>query len=188
MMKRLSLFVLALALLVAGPSFARNPATDPCQIRNVFINPDDTANSNEAINLADGTTTVNATWATAFAGEDQFVTTVPLKFSKLRVLLGTAPGAGTSRSITVAWKPTGGTGTLAGSAVTSTTVGSRGSFGCTISGASATTCLDYSGRGITVPANSTVVLRVQNTGAVAAATELGLSFCMTPSDQVGLNN
>lgn len=185
MIKKILSLVL-LALLVAGPSFADQRIHEQCGFKTIVVDPDDTSGGNTAINLADGTITPNTTWATAFAGEDNWNNSLPLKFSNLRVLLGTAPAGVTSRTVTVAWDPPGATG-LSGSVVTSNTIGARGSFGCTITG-TATSCIDRSGRGVLVPANSVLAIRVQNTGAVAAATELGLSFCMTPTDQVGLNN
>lgn len=178
------LSLILLSLLVAGPAFADPKTAETCHLRNIVIDPSDTSGINEAINLADNTTTANATWATAFAGEDNFVTVVPLRFSRVRMLLGTAPGASTSRAVTVAWDPPGAAA-LTGSVVTGSTPSTRGSFGCTITG-TATSCVGNSGRGATIPAGSTVALRITNTGAVAAATELGISFCMTPTSVVGL--
>lgn len=181
MIKKILSLVL-LALLVAGPAMA-----DPlnCQFTSVVVDPSDVSGGHTAINLADGTITDNATWSTAFAGEDQFVTNVPLRFSDLRAVVGTAPGGVTVRAITVAWDPPGA-GALTGSVVTSSTVGARGSFGCTITG-TATSCVSGSGKGVVIPTGSTVAIRMSNTGAVAAATELGLSFCATPAAQPGLN-
>lgn len=187
--KFLTLF-LALALLVAGPAFADPKAHEACQMKNLVINPSDTQTVDE-INIADGTITSNATAATAFAGEDQFLTNVPLVFSKLKAVVDVAPGTtgGTdTRTITVNWDPPGATG-LTNSVVTSSTVGARGSFGCTITG-TATTCTSGTGRGQLVPTGSTVAIRVSMTASPSApdaAAELGLSFCMTPSDDVGLN-
>lgn len=183
MIKKILSLVL-LALLVAGPALADTKVHENCQIKNVVVDPSDVSGGHTAINLADGTITDNATWSTAFAGEDNFVTNVPLKFSQLRAVVGTAPAGVTARSITVAWDPP--VGALTGSVVTSSTVGARGSFGCTITG-TATTCVSGTGRGVTVPVGSTVAIRMSNTGAVAVATELGLSFCMTPAPQPGLN-
>lgn len=182
--KILSLF-LALALLVAGPTLADTKVHENCQIKNLVVDPSDVSGGHTAINLADGTITDNATWSTAFAGEDNWVTNVPLRFSQLRAVVGTAPAGVTARAITVAWDPPGA-GALTGSVVTSSTVGARGSFGCTITG-TATSCVSGTGRGVTIPVGSTVAIRMSNTGAVAVATELGLSFCMTPAPQPGLN-
>lgn len=189
MIKRF-LSLILLALLVAGPAAADPKATDACQVRNFVINPSDTQTI-DMINLADGTITSNATAATAFAGEDSFVTNVPLQFSKLRAIVDVAPGTtgGTdTRTITVNWDPPGATG-LTNSVVTGTTPSTRGSFGCTISGTS-TSCVSNSSRGAFVPTGSTVAIRVSMTASPSApdaAAELGLSFCMTPTPVVGLN-
>lgn len=183
MIKKILSLVL-LALLVAGPSFADTKAHEVCQVKNIVIDPDDTSGGHQAINIADGTATANATWSTAFAGEDNWVTNVPLKFSSLRAVVGTAPGGVTVRTFTVAWDPPGSVG-LSNSVVTGSTASTRGSFGCTITG-TATSCVSNTGRGAYIPVGSVVAIRMSNTGAVAAASELGLSFCMTPTSTVGL--
>lgn len=185
-----TLALILLALLVAGPSFAGTKADDLCAQKLIVINPSDTQTI-DMINLADGTITSNATAATAFAGEDSFVTNVPLTFNKLKATVDVAPGTtgGTdTRTITVSWDPPGATG-LQNSVVTGSTPSTRGSFGCTISG-TATTCTANSGRGVQVPLGSTVAIRVSMTASPSApdaAAELGLAFCMTPSSTVGLN-
>lgn len=184
MIKKILALVL-LALLVAGPALADPKVTESCQVQNFVVDPDDTSGGHQAINLADGTATANATFSTAFAGEDQFVTTVPLKFSALRAVIGTAPGGVTVRTLTVAWDPPGA-GALTQSVITGTTASTRGSFGCAITGTATSCTSGASGKGVTIPAGSLVTLRLTNTGAVAAASELGLSFCMTPTPAVGL--
>ena len=183
MIKKILSLVL-LSLLVAGPALAGTKAEDVCQVLAIVIDPDDTSGGSQAINIADGTATANATFSTAFAGEDNWVTNVPLRFTSLRAIVGTAPAGVTTRSFTVAWDPPGAVG-LQNSVITGTTPNTRGSFGCTITG-TATTCVSNSNRGAQVPVGSVVALRMTNTGAVAVATELGLSFCMTSSSTVGL--
>lgn len=185
MIKKILSLVL-LALLVAGPALADPKTHEGCQVRNIVVDPSDVSGGHTAINLADNTITDNATWSTAFAGEDNFVTNVPLKFSALRALVGTAPAGVTVRTITVAWDPPGA-GALTQSVITGTTPSTRGSFGCSITGTATTCTSGMSGKGAIIPVGSTVAIRMSNTGAVAAATELGLSFCMTPVPQPGLN-
>lgn len=189
MIKKILSLVL-LALLVAGPAMADSKATEACQIQNFVINPSDTQTI-DMINLADGTITSNATAATAFAGEDSFVTNVPLQFSKLRAIVDVAPGTtgGTdTRTVTVSWDPPGAVG-LQNSVVTGNTPSTRGSFGCTITGTS-TNCVSNSSRGVFVPTGSTVAIRVSSLASPSApdaAAEIGLAFCMTPTTVVGLN-
>jgi hypothetical protein len=183
-MTRKFLSVLLLSLLVAAPSFAAEKGGVICSPELIVINPSDTQTT-DAINLADHTITSNATAATAFAGEDSFLTNVPLTFTSLKAVVDAAPGTtgGTdTRTITVQWDPPGAV-TLQNSVVTGTTPSTRGSFGCTISG-TATSCTAHSNRGVTVPSGSTVALRVSSVSSPSApdaAAELGLAFCMTPS-------
>lgn len=179
------LSVLLLSLLIGAPAFGAEKSGDICNPKFLFINPSDTQ-TNDPINLATGAIgTPNATWATAFATVDTFVTNVPLTFTSLKAVVDVAPGTtgGTdTRTITVAWDPPGATG-LQNSVVTGTTPTTRGSFGCTISG-TATTCTAHSNRGVTVPTGSTVAIRVNmaaSPSAPDAAAELGLAFCMTPT-------
>jgi hypothetical protein len=179
------LSILLLSLLVAGPALADPKATESCSPVAIVFNADDTSGGSQAINIADGTATANATFATAFAVEDNWVTNVPLKFSALRVLVDTAPAGVTVRTFTLAWDPPGATG-LQNSVITGTTPSTRGSFGCSITG-TATSCVSgASGKGVTVPVGSVVALRMTNTGAVAAAGDTGVSFCMTSTPVVGL--
>lgn len=184
MIKKILSLVL-LALLVAGPALADPKSTETCQLKFMVFDPSDVSGGHTAVNLADNTITDNATWVTAFAGEDQFVTNVPIKFSSLRAIVGTAPAGVTVRTITVAWDPPGAS-PLTQSVITSSTAGARGSFGCSITG-TATSCVSGSRQGVQIPTGSLVSIRMSNTGAVAAATEMGLSFCMTPNSSPGLN-
>lgn len=184
-LKSLFVLFLSLALLVAGPAFADPKSHEACQVRMNVVNPSDVSGGFTAINIASNASTDNATFATAYGFQDNWITNVPMKLSNLKVLVDVAPAGVTSRTVTVSWDPPGATG-LTNSVVTGTTPSTRGSFGCTITG-TATSCSDVSGRGVRIPVGSTVALRMANTGAVAAAAEIGISYCMTPSPQPGLN-
>lgn len=177
------LSVLLVALVAfASPALAAKKAQETCIPILLTINPSDTQTS-DAINLSDGTITSNATVATAHAGEDTFLTNIPLKFSAIKAIVDVAPGTtgGTdTRTITVQWDPPGAT------ALQSSTV--TNGFGCTISG-TGTTCTGASSNATYVPVGSTVSIRhsaIGSPSAPDAAAELGVAFCMTPSNTVGL--
>jgi hypothetical protein len=185
----LSLIGIVLIVMAAPAAFADSKAHEGCNPKFITIDPDDGQTATQ-INLSDGTITANAVATAAFAAEDTFITNVPLKFSNLRAIINTAPGTtgGTdTRTITVNWDPPGAT-PLQSSSVSGTLPAARGSFGCVLTG-TATTCNSF-GKGVFVPIGSTVAIRVNSIispSAPDAATELGLSFCMTPTQVVGLN-